>query len=74
MIYLIESHTIKPTNPHYKELDNICFLSKNLYNAANYIIKQHYLETKTFLNKFELINKFTREYQPDYKSLPAKIA
>lgn len=36
MIYLIESHTIKPTNPHYKELDNICFLSKNLYNAELY--------------------------------------
>ncbi len=31
---LVEQHIIKSNNKFYKELDNLCFLSKNLYNTA----------------------------------------
>ena len=45
-MYLTERHIIKNS----KELDEICFKSKNLYNRALCLIRQHYFETKNYLN------------------------
>ena len=44
-MYLVEQHIITINDKRYKDLDRICFLSKNLYNAALYIIKQEFLST-----------------------------
>ena len=71
---LSERHIIKQSNQYYKDLDNLCFLSKNLYNSALYAIRQHYFNTKQYLNKFELINQFTKNNQQDYISLPRKVS
>ena len=72
---LVESHIIKKSNKLlYNELDKLSFLSKNLYNSALYEIRQHYFNTKKYLNKFELINKFTKEKQIDYIKLPRKVS
>ena len=72
---LVESHIIKKSNKIlYNELDKLSFLSKNLYNSALYEIRQHYFNTKKYLNKFELINKFTKEKQIDYIKLPRKVS
>ena len=71
---LSERHIIKQTNQYYKDLDNLCFLSKNLYNSALYAIRQHYFNTKQYLNKFELINQFTKNNQKDYIALPRKVS
>ena len=57
---LAERHIIKQNNKHYKELDNLCFLSKNLYNSALYSIRQYYFQNKKYLNRFQLINEFTK--------------
>lgn len=40
MMYLTERHIVKNS----KELDEVCFKSKNLYNKALYLIRQHYFE------------------------------
>ncbi len=71
---LSERHIIKQSNQYYKDLDKLCFLSKNLYNSALYIIRQHYFNTKQYLNKFELINQFTKNNQKDYIALPRKVS
>lgn len=71
---LVEKHVIKKTNSIYNELDHACFLSKNLYNSALYEIRQHYFNTKKYLNKYELINQFTKNYQQDYIALPRKVS
>lgn len=71
---LSERHIIKQSNQYYKDLDNLCFLSKNLYNSALYAIRQHYFNTKQYLNKFELINQFTKNKQKDYIALPRKVS
>lgn len=34
---LVERHIITKENYYWKPLDNICFLSKNLYNSALYL-------------------------------------
>ena len=72
---LIEKHIIKKYNSLiYNELDRLCFLSKNLYNSALFAIRQHFFDTEKYLNKFELINKFTKEQQQDYIALPRKVS
>lgn len=71
---LAERHIIKQNNKHYKELDNLCFLSKNLYNSALYSIRQYYFQNKKYLNKFQLINEFTKNNQVDYIQLPRKVS
>lgn len=35
----VEKHKIKPSDKYYAMLDSFCFLSKNLYNHANYILR-----------------------------------
>lgn len=71
---LVERHIIKRNSLEYNELDNLCFLSKNLYNTALYKIRQHYFNTGKYLNKFQLINELTKEKQADYIALPRKVS
>ena len=71
---LVERHIIKSNSLEYNELDNLCFLSKNLYNTALYRIRQHYFNTGKYLNKFQLINELTKEKQVDYIALPRKVS
>ena len=71
---LVERHLYKPTHKDYKELDNLCFMSKNLYNATLYAIRQHFFTTGKYLN-YNAVNKtFTVLNQPDYRALPAKVS
>lgn len=71
---LTERHIIKKSNPLYVELDKMCFLSKNLYNQALYRIRQHYFNTKEYLNYYSNVKQLTKEKQSDYVALPAKVA
>ena len=71
---LVEKHIIKRNSLEYNELDNLCFLTKNLYNTALYKIRQHYFNTGKYLNKFQLINELTKEKQADYIALPRKVS
>ena len=71
---LVEKHIIKNNSFEYNELDNLCFLSKNLYNTALYRIRQYYFNTGKYLNKFQLINELTKEKHVDYIALPRKVS
>ena len=68
---LVEQHIIKSNNVLYKDLDNLCFLSKNLYNQALYRIRQQFFEDKTFKNYYDLNRELHDENQVDYRALPA---
>ena len=71
---LVEKHIIKPSYQYYDELDHLCWLSKNLYNATLYTVRQYYFANKQFLN-YQAINKmYTGDNQPDYRALPAKVS
>ena len=72
---LVEKHIIKRTDIRYKELMNLCHLSKNLYNTSLYTIRQHWFETKNddtiqkkFLNYYDVWN-ILKVDNPDYKAL-----
>lgn len=47
----VEQQIIKRNNPIYKIVDQYCFYSKNVYNQANYIIRQEFINNK---NKIQL--------------------
>jgi len=68
---LVEQHIVKPNNQYYKEIDNLCFLSKNLYNSCLYLIRQEYIHNKKNI-MFELHHRMKNTEQ--YKALPAKVS
>lgn len=71
---LVEKHIIKPSHQYYDELNHLCLLSKNLYNATLYTVRQYYFANKQFLN-YQTVNKiYAGGNQPDYRALPAKVA
>lgn len=71
---LTERHIIRKSNPLYKELDKLCFLSKNLYNSALYAVRQYYFENKKYLSWVNVANMFTKDKQADYYALPCKVS
>lgn len=66
---LVERHIISKNDPRWKVLDNACFLSKNLYNAGLYRIKQHFLETGKWIRYNDLEKEFKLSNQKDYRAL-----
>lgn len=70
----VERHIIKESNKLYRDLDHLTFLSKNLYNATLYSIRQHYFKTKGYLNYYDVNKEFTHTNQVDYRALPAKVS
>lgn len=77
---------IKKTDQAYKELDQMMFLSKNLYNTCRYIERQTFFAKrncqdleqkkgmKSFLNNFELSKQFQDENQVDHRALPSAVS
>ena len=48
----VEKHIIKNTNKYYDLLMDFCFKSKNLYNFANYNIRQEFIKNNKYLNYY----------------------
>ena len=71
---LTEKTSYKHKDKEFKELDNLCFLSKNLYNATLYAVRQHYFKTKSYLNYYEVNRKFGADNNIDYRMLPVKVS
>lgn len=67
----VEKHFIKRSNKYYSMLDNFCFLSKNLYNYANYIIRNEFCDSGRWIrcNELDKILRKDIEYL-DYKAMP----
>lgn len=74
MLKLVERHIIKNNNKLYKEIDNISFLSKNLYNAGLYEIRQQFINSGTYLNYYGVEKIFKDTNNVDYRSLPIKVS
>ena len=72
---LVEKQIIKRSDHRYKDLMDLCHLSKNLYNTVLYTIRQHWFETEKddtvkhkFLNYYDVWNLLKVD-NPDYKAL-----
>lgn len=63
---------IKKTHPLWKIIDLMCFNSKNLYNEANYIIRQEYFKTNNIINYLSMNKEF--KTHENYKSCGSQPA
>ena len=68
----VERHIVKQNNPIWKQIDELCFLSKNLYNYANYLIRQSFIFNQIYL-RFNQVYHLVKN-QPDYQALPRKVS
>ena len=74
-MYLAEITVVKPSNRLlYKACDELCFLSKNLYNAVLYIQRQNYLEGKPYIKEWEMCDLLRKQKNCDYYALPSQAA
>lgn len=71
IIQRVEKHKIKQSNIYYHLIDRFCFNAKNLYNHANYLIRQEFVSNGNWLIYADLDKtlKTDTEY-PDYKNMP----
>ncbi|MGB5633349.1 MAG: transposase [Waterburya sp.] len=69
---LVEKHLIKSSKPVFAEIDNLSFLSKNLYNCGIYQCRQAFFNNKPVPNFNQLYHLLKTGV--DYKALPAKVS
>jgi putative transposase len=69
----IESHQIGKGHELYPILDDLSFKCKNLYNYANYLIRQEFINNGNWI-RYNSLNKTLYKDQPDYKALPAQTS
>ena len=71
-MHLVEKYIIDKNHSLFKEAEILCFLSNNLFNYANYIIRKKILKTGEYFN----YNALQKQCQgtPDYTALPAKVS
>ena len=72
---LTETHQIRPNHKLYSICDELCFKSKNLYNAALFEFRQSYFEKEEDTLTWQNINRiFNQSNQFDYRELPSKVS
>lgn len=71
VIQQVEKHVIKKSHPYYNMFCEYTHLAKNLYNHANFLVRNKFIETRTWLGYQELdkILKQNLDY-PDYRNMP----
>ena len=72
---LTETHQIRPNHKLYSICDELCFKSKNLYNAALFEFRQSYFDKELDVLTWQNINRiFNQSNQFDYRELPSKVS
>src|SRR5258708_899216 len=69
---LVEQHVIRACDPRFAAIDRAAFASKNLYNAANYELRQSYIFQGIYLSYPDMHQRM--KSHEAYKALPAKVA
>ena len=69
---LVEQHIIQSSDSRWAAIDAAAFLSKNLYNAANYRVRQAYIFEKRYI-PYTALDQLMKQ-NPDYYALPRKVS
>ncbi|HYF65050.1 MAG TPA: transposase [Herpetosiphonaceae bacterium] len=69
---LVEQHIINHTDSRFALIDDAAFAAKNLYNAANYQVRQSFIHTGVYLNYNEIYHQVKETEQ--YQGLPRKVS
>ena len=73
-IDLTEKEIIYSTDERFNLIKELCHLSKNLYNASLYDVRQYYFETKLYRSWQSQRPIFTKNHNPDYYALQSHLA
>ena len=67
----VERHIIKPNHKYYNLLNEFCYKSKNLYNYANFLIRQEFINNGNWIRYNDLDKILKQEGNNfDYKNMP----
>jgi len=69
---LVEQHLIRKTDPRFTAIDRAAFASKNLYNQANYQIRQAFIFEEKYLPYAEIFHRL--KHHEAYCALPRKVS
>ena len=69
--YRVEKHIIKHNHKFYNMLDDFCFKAKNLYNFANYQIRQSFINNNKYI-PYSKLDKMLKQvgFNEDYSNMP----
>lgn len=70
----IETHKIKSNHKSYQTLVRLSHLSNNLYNQANFIVRQNFIYNNRYLNYYKLDKLFRKHdyLQANWNQLPSQ--
>jgi len=71
-MHLVEQHIINQTDSRFTVIDAAAFAAKNLYNAANYQVRQSFIHAGVYLNYHEIHRQMKDTEQ--YRALPRKVS
>lgn len=71
-MHLVEQHLIKKTDPRFAKIDAAAFASKNLYNAALYLVRQVFIFQGTYLDNVQVFHLI--KSHEAYQALPRKVS
>ena len=67
----VEKHLIRPSSPWFPMIAGFCHLAKNLYNHANYIVRNGFIKDNYWTRYEELDDILKKDLRyPDYKAMP----
>ena len=69
-IQLTQQIIVSDKSSEFAQLDELCFLSKNLYNVALYNIRKYYKETGKYLQCNKLIHALSYSNNLDFRAIP----
>ncbi|MFH1456020.1 MAG: transposase [archaeon] len=81
----VEKHIVLKTNQNYRQIDILSFACKNLYNKANYVVRQEFIGSSKLVEigeaehvewvRYQDLDKLAKkENWTEYKDLPAQTA
>ena len=72
MTQLVEQHIISKHDPDYEVIDQAAFASKNLWNAANYVVRQSFIHEGIYLDNVKVFHQI--KSHEAYQALPRKVS
>ncbi len=69
---LVEQHVISMSDPRFQGIDSLAFASKNLWNLANYYVRQSFFFEHTYLNNTAVYHLV--KSSDAYAALPRKVS
>ncbi len=69
---VVEQTIISRSDPRYAAIEAAAFASKNLWNAANYLVRQSFIHEHVYLDNVKVFHLI--KGHEAYKALPAKVS